>query len=207
MIKKKKQLTSDELVIERQLLTAQEWLPLKDIINGMAYTKDGHVSGYITIEPFNLDLFNEKEQFNVILELADALNGEDDAFQWYATDRPADLEPYLDDLKYNAEIANKTIKKILLGKYASTARTQVISGELVEKRFYMSVQFKNDKKVEILMHQKLSSLVISLQAVGLQVKIANDKSVYELFSMFSDPSSSLFDDGNYNEGSFPIYEG
>ena len=71
----------------------------------------------------------------------------------------------------------------------------------------MSVRFKNDKKVEMLLHQKLSNLIVGLSGVGLQVKIANDKSVYELFSMFSDPSSSLFDNGDYEGGSFPRYEG
>jgi hypothetical protein len=204
-MKKKTTLTNSEIVENKAKVTAQQWMPLKDIINAYAYTKDGYVTGYIMIQPYNLELFNEKEQVNKIGELSEILNGEESAFMWYCTDRPADLEPYLDDLKYKAEIANKTVKKILLGKYATTARNQVITGELVEKRFYMAIRLKNDKKIEILLNQKLLALVDGLSSIGLQVKIASEKEVYELFSMFSDPSSSLFDNGNYNSGIFPTF--
>lgn len=200
-------LNEEEIEKKKARKSAQDWLPLMDIINGLSYTKDGYVVGYLIIEPFNLDLFNVNEQEEVIFNLAEALNGLDEPFVWYATDRPADIEPYIDDLKHKAEIANKTIKKIILGKYATTARNQVMSGELVEKKFYMAVRLKNEKKVEILLRQRLDDISQYLSTVGLQVKMTTDKNVYELFSMFADPSSSLFDSGNYNEGAYPQYVG
>jgi len=204
--KNKEVLSPEEIQTMAEKKTAQDWIPLKDVINSLAYTKDDYVVGYLCIEPFNLELLGNKEQNQVIESLTEALNGEDESFMWYATDRPADLEPYLEDLKYKAETSEKSIKKILLGKYASSTRNQLIAGDLVEKRFYMAVRAKNDKKVELLLHQRLNSIIDGLIGVGLQVKLGTDKSVYELFSIFADPSSSLFDTGDYNSGMYPRLE-
>lgn len=71
----------------------------------------------------------------------------------------------------------------------------------------MAVRVLNDKKAELILRQRLTNIQTSLSSVGLQVKIGNDKNVYELFSIFSDPSSSMFDSGNYNDGDFPQYKG
>lgn len=117
-------------------LTAQAWLPIKDLHDGCLIRPDGGVVAGIQIAPYSLDLKSTREQEQVIQGFQAAINGLDIPWQLLSVYRPVDLDAYLTTLDTHLA-ATAGNRRRVLGEYTRWVRQQVQGGEMVERRYYL----------------------------------------------------------------------
>ena len=84
----------------------EDWLPVKNITNGMIQLENGYFVCGIKVEPKNIFILDEGARNNVIVQLRNFYNTIDFEFWMMIADRPVDINLYL--AQENKTINDKT---------------------------------------------------------------------------------------------------
>ncbi len=144
---------------------SEDWLPVKQIINGMIQTDDGEYVTGVKVIPKNIFMMDRSQQANVIYNLRNFYNIIDYEFWLIVADRPVDLNVYLANLQimYNKNNDGYTRRMIMqdINKANSFMSSEY---NVVDTEYY--IIFK-EKKME-LVQKKIHNLISGLAGVGLQ---------------------------------------
>ena len=77
----------------------EDWLPVKNITNGMIQLENGYFVCGIKVEPKNIFILDEGARNNVIVQLRNFYNTIDFEFWMIIADRPVDINLYLAQLQ------------------------------------------------------------------------------------------------------------
>lgn len=151
---------------------SEDWLPVKQIINGMIQTDNGEFVTGVKVMPKNIFMMEKSQQDNTIYNLRNFYNMIDYEFWLIVADRPVDINVYLANLQllYNKTPDSNTRKLIMqdINKANSFMSAQY---NVVDTEYY--ILFK-EKKQELL-QKKLHSLISGLAGCGLNsVQTSND---------------------------------
>ncbi len=122
---------------EQAVLTAQAWLPLRDLRDGCLVRNDGATVAGLQIAPYSLALKSGREQTQAVQALTAALNGIDGAWQWLSVYRPVDLNQYLATVDGTIETMPQGKRRQILADYLRWATHLVRAGETVERKYYL----------------------------------------------------------------------
>ena len=79
---------------KNQNRSSEDWLPIKTISDGMIKLNNDWMVTGIKVEPKNIFILEENDQFNVIDSLKDLYNTMDFEFWTIMTDRPVHISVY-----------------------------------------------------------------------------------------------------------------
>jgi len=160
-------------------LTAQSWLPIKDLRDGCLFRPDGGVVAGVQIAPFSLSLRSDRERAVAIQGWQAALSGITVPWQIVSVYRPTDLDQYLallDTLTADAKGPRRTV----LTEYARWVRSKIRSGETVERRYYL-LMTRTGKDAVAEHQQTLRGLMEDAQRIrGFRVDVMTDAAWREL---------------------------
>ena len=92
----------------------EDWLPVKQILNGMIQLDSGiYVSG-VKVQPKNIFILDPDYQRQVIDGLKNFYNSIDYEFWFISADRPVDIHVYLSQLELLYKNANSPIVKKII---------------------------------------------------------------------------------------------
>ena len=151
---------------------AEEWIPIKSIINGMIQLDNGYFVTGVKIEPKNIFILDRDVQNNVIFSLRTFYNMIDYEFWLVSAGRPVDINVYLATLQVQYNNTNsQTVRKLLMqdiNKANSFMSTQM---NAVDTEYFLL--FK-EKKPEII-QKRLQNLISGLANCTLNSKqVSND---------------------------------
>lgn len=159
----------------------EDWLPIKQIINGMIQTDDGYFVTGVKIVPKNIFMMDRADQANVVYNLRNFYNLIDYEFWLLIADRPVDLNVYLANLQlmYNKVHDSHTRKLIMqdINKANSFMSSQY---DVVDIEYY--ILFK-EKKPEIV-QKKLHQLISNLSTCGLNSTQTSNEDLRMLLDNF-----------------------
>ena len=94
---------------------SNDWLPVKQIMNGMIQLENGYYVTGVKIMPRNIFIMDNSSQQVMINSLTNFYNTIDYEFWLIVADRPVDINLYLSQLQlmYNRN-TNNAIKKIII---------------------------------------------------------------------------------------------
>ena len=142
----------------------EDWLPIKQILNGMIQLDNGmYVSG-VKIQPKNIFILDPDVQRNVIGNLQNFYNNIDYEFWFISADRPVDIHVYLSQLELLYKNANNPVTKKIITQDMNKAN-QFMGPEfnVVDTEFYILFQ---EKRLEIV-QKKLQQIIGNLAACNL----------------------------------------
>ncbi len=144
---------------------AEDWLPIRDIANGMIYTDDKYYVTGVKIVPKNIFILDQTSQNNVMYELANFYNTIDYEFWLLIADRPVDIDVYLATLQvqYNQN-PNPQMRKIVMQDINKANMFMSRQYSVVDTEYY--ILFK-EKRME-LVQKKIHNLISGLANAGLQ---------------------------------------
>jgi len=143
----------------------EEWLPVKQIMNGMIQLESGYYVTGVKIQPKNIFIMDQQAQEGMIYNLRNFYNTIDYEFWLIIADRPVDINLYLAELQkmYNNE-TNNDIRKIILQDINKANEFMSVEYNVVDTEYYILFQ---EKRLEIL-QKKLHNLISNLANCGLQ---------------------------------------
>ena len=151
--------------INNNLNYSEDWLPIKQIMNGMIQIEDGSYVTGVKIAPRNIFILDAGSQNAAIYNLRNFYNSIDFEFWLLVADRPVDIDVYVSQLQlmYNNAQSN-AIRKLIMQDINKANLFTSRDSSVVDTEYY--ILFK-EKRMEIV-QKKLHNLISGLASAGLQ---------------------------------------
>ena len=151
---------------------AENWLPIKSIMNGAIQVDGGFNVTGVKIQPKNIFIMDSQSQSNAIFNLRNFYNTIDYEFWLIVADRPVDINVYLSQLQllYN-NVQTPAMRKLIM---QDINKANLFMGKEIgvsDTEYY--ILFK-EKKPEII-QKRIQNLISGLATVGLTARqVSND---------------------------------
>ena len=123
--------------------STQSHLDIYDIQNDLLILKDGSVCLLLEVSAINFGLFSEREQEATIYAYAQLLNSLNFTIQIVITSKRKDITDYLDKLEVRLSSAPSPKIKDQLLKYRDFIKSIVRQGNVLDKKFFISIPFSS----------------------------------------------------------------
>jgi len=120
---------------------SQQFVPVKEIRNGVIVLKDGGYRGVLICSAINFGLKSAEEQHAIILGFQNFLNTLDFSIQIVINSRRMDLRPYLALLEEKAPGQKTELMRIQLREYIEFIRSFADQTNIMTKSFYVVVSY------------------------------------------------------------------
>ena len=121
--------------------SSQEFVPIKEIRNGIIILKDGGLRAIILASSINLSLKSGEEQKAIISEFQNFLNGLDFSTQIVMQSRRLDIRPYLMKLEERLKEQTEQLLKIQTKEYIDFIRSFTDEVNIMTKTFFVVVPY------------------------------------------------------------------
>ncbi len=160
---------------------AEDWVPIKQIRNGMIQLDNNYLVTGIKVEPKNIFILDYQEQNNIIFNLRNFYNVIDYEFWLVVCDRPVDINLYLAQLQLmHANAATQQIRKIINQDIEKGERFRSSAINAVDTEYFILFR---DKKPEIL-QKRIHTLISNLASTGLNSRQVNDDDLRVILDSF-----------------------
>ena len=198
----KKRPISDET--EAALQTAQQFINVRDVKDRYLYTKDGLVLAFLRIHAISIDLYSRAEKNTLIKQLTAELSDIQYPFKFIAVSRPVDISPLISDMQGMLKTADDKRKELLRQEILQMS-SFALSGEIVERQFYISVWDRYEDGVEKDLLKRASLLAEKFTSNGTGCDILTEKEIVRLLNLVNNPSYTHLEDTEF-EASVPTLE-
>ena len=120
---------------------AQEFVPIKEVRNGVIVLKDGGLRAILIASSINLSLKSSDEQVAIINQFQAFLNGLDFPTQIVVQSRRLDIRPYLIMLEARLKEQTEALLKIQTREYISFIRSFTDEVNIMTKTFFVVVPY------------------------------------------------------------------
>ena len=119
----------------------QQFVPVKEIRNGIIVLKDGGYRGVLLCSSINFGLKSADEQHAITLGFQNFLNTLDFSIQIVVNSRKMDLRPYLAMLEEKGPEQKTELMRIQLHEYIEFIRSFADQANIMTKSFYIVVSY------------------------------------------------------------------
>jgi hypothetical protein len=119
----------------------QQFVPVKEIRNGLIVLKNGGYRGVLICSSVNFGLKSADEQHAITLGFQNFLNTLDFSIQIVINSRRMDLRPYLTLLEEKAPEQKSELMRIQLHEYIEFVRSFTDQANIMTKSFYIVVPY------------------------------------------------------------------
>jgi hypothetical protein len=121
--------------------TTQDFVPIKEIRNGIAILKDGSLRSLVMVSSINFGLKSADERAAIISEFQNFLNSVDFSFQIFVQSRRLDINPYLDILEKAVYRRGKLLVNTFLVQYIALWIHKRVSSSLHQVSAFKTLSF------------------------------------------------------------------
>ncbi len=122
-------------------LPTQEFVPLKEVRDGIVVLKDGSLRAVLLTSSVNFALKSEDEQKSIIFQFQNFLNSLDFTIQIFIQSRKLDIRPYIAILEERLKEQVSDLLKIQTREYIEFVRTFTESSNIMTKSFFVVVPY------------------------------------------------------------------
>jgi hypothetical protein len=119
----------------------QEFVPIKEVRDGIIVLKDGGLRAIVLANSVNLSLKSEDEQKATIFQFQSFLNTLDFAIQISVQSRRLDIRPYLLLLENRMKVQNEPLLKLQTREYIEFIRKFTEDVSIMTKSFFVVVPY------------------------------------------------------------------
>ena len=185
-----KKASGKETQVQNSSMYSEDWLPIRQILNGMIQLETGEFVTGVKVTPKNIFLLEQGMQNNIIYSLQNFYNSIDYEFWLIIADRPVDINVYLSRLQllYN-NTQSPEIRKLITQDINKANMFMSIEYNVVDTEYY--ILFK-EKRLE-LVQKKLHNIMSGLANCSLQSQQASNEDLRMLLDNFlNDGEKSTF---------------
>ncbi len=119
----------------------QDFVPIKDVRDGVVLLKDGGLRGIIMASSVNFSLKSEDEKTAIIYQFQDFLNSLDFSVQIVIQSRKHDIRSYLALLEERKKEQNNDLLKIQIQEYMEFIKTFAERQNIMTKNFFVVIPY------------------------------------------------------------------
>lgn len=177
--------------------TAQEFINVRDVKDKYLYTKDGMVLTFLRVHSISIDLYSKSEKHSLIRQLTAELSDIQYPFKFMAVSRPVDISPLITDMQSMLKDAGDKQKELLRQEILQMSG-YALSGEIVERQFYISLWDKYEDGVEKDLFKRAVLLAEKFSGNGIGCDVLTEKEIIRLLNLVNNPSYTHLEDTEYS---------
>lgn len=177
---------------------AQDFVNIIDIRDKFLYTRDEKIIIYIQINPIDINLISKREKQILSRTLTAELTSERKTFKFIAVSRPVDISPLLTEYQ---NILSNTInqkQKELLRQEMYSISNFALSGEVVERQFYIMIWEYYEEGIERDILKRGIEFVSKLEGSGVKASIINESKIIRLCNLINNPAYVNLEGTNFD---------
>lgn len=172
--------------------SVQDFINVQDIKNGIIHTKDNYVIGFLQISGAKTDLLSAREQVAQTKALTADISTISSGWQILAVSRPEDNAALIQ--QYQDMIDNASpIRKKLLREAIRFQNEQLLSGENMERQFYIKIWKYQHDGAEKEVVDKLYQFARCFNISGYLCEIVKQEEAVQLCNLVHNPTEVLYD--------------
>jgi len=142
---------------------AEDWIPIKDIIDGCIITDNGMKVTGVKIRPRNIFILDKLSQDNTIIALKNFYNTIDFEFWLISADKPVDISDYLARLQVLFNQTTSPVIRKMITQDVDKAN-EFIDNNVTDTEYYILFKDKNNEIIQ----KRLRTLITGLANAGLE---------------------------------------
>lgn len=174
--------------IDNKKQTAQEFVNVIDIKDKFLYTRDGNIITYIQINPIDINLLSKREKQNLARTLTAELTSERKSFKFIAVSRPVDISPLLTEYQNIISNTNNQKQKELLRHEMYSISNFALSGEVVERQFYIMLWEEYEEGIERDILKRAMEFLSKLEGSNIKCSILSENKIVRLCNLINNPA-------------------
>ncbi len=182
--------------------TANEFTNVRDIQGNLLYTLDGMALCYLKITPISIELYSKNEIQALARSLTAELSGNQEEFQLLAISRPVDISPLLAELTALLPDADRKQKELLRHEI-SEMNAYAISGEIVERQFYVVLWAEAGEDSERELIASAKRFAHNFTNCGIGCDLLPQQEIVRLCNLINNPAYTHMEDSD-TEPSIPM---
>lgn len=180
---------------------SQYFINVMDIHDNILYGLDGYKRVFIEIEGVCIDLLNKNDINRLIRELSSEISKLNIEFDLFAISRPFNIDTLKEQYEDDILNAKTDIQRTLLRNSLNQIENFGENGDVVERKFYISVQgmeneVEIEKNAELLMECFKNSNITSYRLKDAEIK--------RLINLFNNMTSYNYDNLEETYNSIPV---
>ena len=185
--------------------TAQEFTNGKDIREKYLYSRDGYTFMALKMEHFSIDLFSKNEKVTLTRQLTAELSGDQQAFKFIAVSRPVDISALINEYSDRLVSTTNPKQKELLRKEISVLSSYALSGEVIERQFYLMLWERFEEGSERSLSRRMQDFAGCFENAKVPVEILKEKEIVRLCNLIDNPAYAHLEDMSYDP-TFPMLQ-
>lgn len=121
--------------------TTQDFVPIKEIRNGVLILKDGSMRSVLMVSSLNFGLKSADERKAILFGYQDFLNSLDFPVQIYVQSRRLDIRPYVSTLEKRMVEQTNELLKIQIKEYIEFVKVFTERNNVMTKNFFVVVSY------------------------------------------------------------------
>ncbi len=202
----KKKAETKSSAADAAVRSANEFDNVKDIRGKFLYTRDGQTMAYMKILPISIDLFSKNEKKQIVRQLTANMSSVQYPFQLLAVSHPVDISPILSELSETLTGTADIKQKELLKQEILEMSGFALSGEVVERQFFIKIWDRAHDGAERDLLQKLKYLEGYFNDVGIRTEILEQQDIVRLCNLINNPAYVHLEDTDFTP-SIPVLAG
>jgi type IV secretory pathway VirB4 component len=129
------------MATQEKTLSSQEFVPIKDIRDGVITLKDGSLRSVILASSLNFSLKSEDERNAILAQFQEFLNSLDFSIQIFVQSRKLDIRPYLALMQERLKDQTNDLMRIQIQEYIEFVRNFTESTNIMTKSFFIVIPY------------------------------------------------------------------
>lgn len=179
------------------LQTAQEFINVRDIQDKCLYTTDGLLLVFVRIHSISIDLYSRAEKHSLIRQLTAELSDIQYPFKFLAVSRPVDISPVITDMQSMLREAEDKRKELIRQEIMQMSGF-ALSGEIVERQFYVSLWDKAEEGAEKELLKRAALFSEKFSGCGVPCDVLGEKEIVRLLNLVHNPSYTHLEDTEFS---------
>lgn len=195
----KRNKNKEQTELSNAQITANEFINVKDIKDRFLYTRDGQIIMYIKINPISIDLFSDIEKEQICSSLTAELSSIRKPFKFLAVSRPVDISPLINEYTQLLSETNNQKQKELLRNEMMVMSNYAISGDVVERQFYIMIWDRYHEHVEKDILKECREFVSKFESGNIRCEILKEQEILRLCNLVNNPAYVGLEDGEFEK--------
>ncbi len=179
-----------------QVVSAQDFINVRDIVNHVLYTRDDYCISYIRIQPPMSSLWSRKEKRMKTNTLVAEVSKDREPWTLTAVSRPMDISQLINQYKQIRDETDNPIRKRILKQEMNELQNKVGAGEAIERQFYIKIWTKNKEGAEVELFERARQIESSYQSIGVVTHLLKKADIIRYCNLVHNPAYTNVEDSN-----------
>ncbi|MGN0494957.1 MAG: hypothetical protein ACI4GW_01895 [Lachnospiraceae bacterium] len=171
-----------------KLVSAQDFINVKDIEKNILYTADNKCIAYIRLQPPMSSLWSRREKRMKTNTLVAEISKDREPWVLSAVSRPMDITYLINQYKHMREQTDNVIRKNLLKQEMMELQDKVGSGQAVERQFYIKIWADNKPGAEEKLLTRAHQIIGAYESIGVTGNLLKKQDIIPYCNLVHNPS-------------------